>query len=113
MDLTSISVVQGGAAGLVALIVLMVLTGKLVTRSALEDARADRDARLAEARAEIAQWQAAARTTMETNSVQAGQIEQLMEVARTAEHLIRALPHVDPPHARQIVEVQQHVADEP
>ena len=63
-----------GAGTLVTLIVLMVLTGRLVTRRQLDDAHADRDA-----------WK---KVALE----QAPQITQMLEYARTADAVLRSLP---------------------
>lgn len=111
MDLTSVSWLPTSATGVVALVVFMILTGRLVPRSTIEDSRKDWNERLAEARAEATKWENAARLAQEANVVQADQIEQLMEVARTAEHLLLALPR--PPQQRMgtVVEVR-HALDE-
>jgi hypothetical protein len=83
---------QIGAGGLVALIVLMVLSGRLVTRRQLNELRADRDAQLADARAQRDTWQAVAeRETTLRISLQATNTESL-ELNRTAVRLLSALP---------------------
>lgn len=83
---------QAGAGGLVALIVLMILTGRLVARRQLVDLRADRDAQLTEVRAERDTWRAAAeREATERRALQATAAESL-ELSRTAVHLLTAMP---------------------
>lgn len=49
MDWTQIPIVQGGAVAVLFAVVWLVVRGLLVPRSTLEDVRADRDARVAEA----------------------------------------------------------------
>ncbi|MGI5274903.1 hypothetical protein ACQEUU_37620 [Nonomuraea sp. CA-218870] len=61
MEWTQIPVVQLGALGVLLAVLWLVFRGHLVPatlvpRSTLEDVRADRDARLAEANADAAEW---------------------------------------------------------
>lgn len=76
-----------------ALVCYLIFTGKLVPRTTLEDMKADRD-----------EWRTAALRKDEAIALQAGHIDQLMEVGRTAEHLIRALPPVEPAPRRELEE---------
>lgn len=112
MDLTSVSWLPTSATGALALVVFLILTGRLVPRSVVNDVRKDRDDRLAEARAEAAKWEQAARVAQETNAVQADQIDQLMEVARTTERLLLALPRPQS-RAGTVVEVRHALDDAP
>ncbi|MEU1421461.1 hypothetical protein [Kitasatospora sp. NPDC005751] len=91
-DLTSGLVVQGGAAAILSAVVMLILVGRLVPRSVLEDVRADRDAQLAELRAERDSWKAAHATSEEARHLDQDSVRELLEVARTTEHLMRALP---------------------
>jgi hypothetical protein len=94
MDWGSLPWANIGATGVLALVVLMILRGAIVPRSTLDDVRADRDARLEEKQREID----ALRKTMEdlgTAGVeQSMQITTLLEVARTAQHVLVSLPEV-------------------
>jgi hypothetical protein len=49
LDFTQIPIVQGGAVAVLLAVLWLVYSGRLVPRSTLEDVRADRDARIAEA----------------------------------------------------------------
>lgn len=94
MDLLGIRgavVVQGGAFGVLILVVLAIVTGRLVPRRSLEDVRADRDARLADEKARGDEWRAAAQAQDARNDVLTRQVEQLLETARTTNALIEGL----------------------
>lgn len=60
-----------GATGILAAVVFMILTGRLVPRKVLEDVRADRDARLAEA----AYWHTAFQTSQNQIDVLIGRAD--------------------------------------
>lgn len=77
-------IIQGGAATLLAVVVWLILTGRLVPRSVLEDVRRDRDVRVAEAREEAAEWQAAAKVSTE-------QMGTLLPEMQTHTMLLKAL----------------------
>ncbi|MFD4786606.1 hypothetical protein ACFWN1_05890 [Streptomyces sp. NPDC058459] len=81
-----------GAAALVGLIVLMVLTGRLVTRRQLDDVRADKDAQITAERDEKATWREAHRVSEEARREAQDQAGELLELARTAGHFYKALP---------------------
>ncbi len=85
------AIVQGGAAGILTFVVLAILVGRLVPRKSLEDVRADRDARIAEAKVRGDEWRAAALAQEERNDVQARQLELLLEANRTTNALIEGL----------------------
>lgn len=74
-----------GATGLLALVVIMVLTGRLVPRAVVEDLRADKDK-------QIEVWRAAYDKAMSAQEVQRDQISALLEAAKTTTHVIQALP---------------------
>lgn len=92
LEVTAVGALQGGAAGLVAVIVLLILRGRLVPRSVLDDVRADRDARLAELSAERDTWREAHKVSEEARHVAQDQVGELLELSRTADHLLRSLP---------------------
>lgn len=93
---------QGGAVGILAMVALMVFTGKLVARSVLEDVRKDRDDRLAEMKERLAEmrsinntWHEAYLKTEAARAETTGQVSQLLATGRIAEALLRSLPHPD------------------
>lgn len=81
-------IIQGGAATLLAVVVWLILTGRLVPRSVLDDVRRDRDVRVAEAREEAAEWQATAKVSAE-------QVSTLLPEMQTHTALLRALQPKD------------------
>lgn len=91
-ELAGLGVVQGGAAAIVSIVVLLILRGALVPRSVLTDVRADRDARIAEIAAERDSWRAAHGASEENRHAERETNLMLMEYARTADHILRALP---------------------
>ncbi|GIH91928.1 hypothetical protein ACFFMN_34025 [Planobispora siamensis] len=56
MEWAQIPVIQLGAVGVLFAVLWLVFTGRLVPRSTLDDVRADRDARIAEAAADADAW---------------------------------------------------------
>lgn len=82
---------QIGAGGLVVLVVLLVLTGRLVPRAVVRDLRADRDARVAEARQAAEQWQAAHQALAGAVGDLTAQVGELTSIGRTTERLLTAL----------------------
>lgn len=86
-----ISVAQGGAAAILALVVLFILLGRLVPRSVLEDVRKDRDARVAEILAERNTWRDAHRESEAARMEAQAQVGELLELSRTADHVLRSL----------------------
>ncbi|MBB4922292.1 hypothetical protein [Kitasatospora kifunensis] len=87
-----ISLLQGGAAGLVMLIVVLVLRGHLVPRTVLRDLRADRDLRIAEIMHERDTWRAAYETSEMGRHLAEEQCRELLELSRTATHFLTSLP---------------------
>ncbi|WP_416520022.1 hypothetical protein [Streptomyces achromogenes] len=83
--------VQGGAAALVTLIVLLILRGGLVSRAVLEDVRKDRDARVAELAAERDAWREAHRQSEAARIEAQNQVGELLELSRVADHVLRSL----------------------
>lgn len=89
----------GGAVAILSVFIYAILSGRLVPRSAVDDVRADRDARLAEVRRESDDWRSAWQASQETNKVLADQNKELLELSRTTHQLIKALP--GPPAAKE------------
>lgn len=79
---------------LIALVIVLFFTGRIVTRKQLQDLRDDRDARLREARAEAAAWQRAWETERDARRVQSAHIDELLDVGRATSKLLNALPSV-------------------
>jgi hypothetical protein len=80
-----VSITQGGAAAIVAPIVLLVLLGRLVSLRQLEALRKDKDEQIATWRA-TAEREAAARMEIQRQN------GELLELARTAGHVLTAFP---------------------
>jgi hypothetical protein len=85
MDYNALLTPSIGAGGLLAVVVFMVLTGKLVPRSQVDDLRADKDR-------QIDVWKAAYDKAMEGQDVQRAHITALMEANQTTTRVIQALP---------------------
>lgn len=85
MDYTALLTPSIGATGLLAVVVILVLTGRLVPKSTVEDLRADKDKQI-----EI--WRTAYETSMSAQEVQREHISALLEAAETTTHVIQALP---------------------
>ncbi|MET9445467.1 hypothetical protein [Streptomyces sp. NPDC006610] len=81
-EVFGINVVDGGAVGLLVLVFLFVLTGKLVPRKTHEDALADRD-----------NWRAAYLESEKARQVEHEQTGELLEMARLSGNILTALPH--------------------
>lgn len=81
MDLSSLPLLPTSAGALLGVVVLMVLRGYLIPRAVVDDVRADRD-----------MWKAAYENERARTGELSGQVTTLMEVARTAEHVMRSLP---------------------
>ncbi len=79
------------AAGILAMTVLGILRGWLVPRKVLEEARADREARLSDMRAQVDDWKAAFQAADARATVLAGQVGELLELARATDEFVRAL----------------------
>jgi hypothetical protein len=76
-----------GAAGLLVLVVLLILTGRLVPRSTLLDMREERDT-----------WRAAHTESEAARQAEREQVTELLELSRTAGHVLTSLPR-----AREVV----------
>lgn len=86
-----LSVQDISTVGTLLLVVMLILLGWLVPRKVVKDMRDDRDARLVEARTETANWQKAYQASDAARELQAGQLGQLMELAKTTDQFIRTL----------------------
>lgn len=98
-ELAGVGLVQGGAWGLVALIVLMVLRGTLVPRRTYDDMREERDT-----------WRAAHQVSEEARHEAQEHANELLELSRTAIPLLRALPSPPPVGEVQDAPVDQGLA---
>lgn len=78
--------------GLLLFVVLLVIVGLLVPRRTLNDVRADRDARVKELSEERDEWKAAFFAADKTSREAIGQAQALLEVSRTSETALRAIP---------------------
>lgn len=83
---------QLSAAAILAVVILLVLTGRLVPRRTLEDAREDRELRARELAAERDTWRVAAERECAARIELQGQMAELLELSRTAAHVLSALP---------------------
>jgi hypothetical protein len=84
-----ISVLQGGAAALLAIVILLILTGRLVPASYLKAMREDRDKAVAVANAETARWRRAYEFSEQARRLDAEHSGQLLRTTNTA---ISAIP---------------------
>lgn len=94
-ELAGLGIVQGGAAAVLGLVVMLILLGRLVPRSILEDLRADRDARITELAAERDTWKAAHQLSEEARHVAQDQVGELLELSRTSVHVLTSLPRTE------------------
>ena len=90
-ELLGVNVAQGGAAAILALVVLFILLGRLVPRSVLEDVRKDRDDRVAQIIAERDTWREAHQVSEKARQEAQAQAGELLELSRTADHVLRAI----------------------
>lgn len=87
-----ISITQGGAAAILAVLVLLILLGRLVPLRYLDALRKDKNEQLTEVRSERDNWRAAAEREATARMAAQEQLGELMELARTAGHVLGALP---------------------
>lgn len=85
MEWTALITPNLGAMGLLAVVVLMVLTGRLVPRQNMDDLRTDKDR-------QIDTWRAAYEAAVNVQNIQREQISALLEAAQTTTHVIQSLP---------------------
>lgn len=89
-----ISLLQGGAAAIVVLCVLLVLTGKLVWHKQLEQVRQDADKRVEQANAETSRWRKAYEYSEHARRIDAEHAGRLLEFAHVTSRIVSALPVV-------------------
>jgi hypothetical protein len=80
-EIFGIDPVQGGAAALLALVILLILTGRLIPRRTHEDVIADRN-----------NWRSAFLESEAARKVEHEQVEELLEMAKLGGHILAALP---------------------
>lgn len=85
MDWTAILTPSLGAAGLLSAVVIMILTGRLLPKSSVEERLADKDR-------QIETWHRAYERALEVQDLQRSHITELLEATRTTTHVIQALP---------------------
>ncbi|MFJ5217159.1 hypothetical protein ACIP98_20855 [Streptomyces sp. NPDC088354] len=100
-----------GPAGILALVVVFVIVGRLVPRRTVDDIRADRDAQLADARKERDTWRDVALASERARMEQQAQNAELLELSRTAVRVLTALPA--PPTSREEVTADAAVDTSP
>ncbi|MDG9701650.1 hypothetical protein [Streptomyces sp. DH37] len=76
---------QGGAVALLAIVFLMVLAGRLVPRSALQDMKEERDL-----------WREAHATSEKARQEEREQTAELLEIAKISGHVLTSLPRPAP-----------------
>jgi hypothetical protein len=91
-------VFQVSAGALVAIIVVLVLTGRLVPRRTVDDLRADRDARILAAKEQTELWKHAYELAVQSRRSADSHVDELMEAARAAVQVIEVLPNLSPAH---------------
>ncbi len=90
-ELLGVNVAQGGVVALVTLFVLFIYLGRLVPRSVVDDVRKDRDDRLQELVSERDSWREAFRESEAARVEAQSQVGELLELSRTADHVLRSL----------------------
>lgn len=80
-DVFGINIAQGGAVALLAVVVLMVLTGRLVPRRTYDDLREEKN-----------DWKATAQAAGDVIREQQRQLGETLEFGRTAGHVLTSLP---------------------
>ena len=91
----SLPLTQIGPSGVVILIVGMILWGRLIPKSTADQRMAETLLQLEQAKQDRDMWKAAYFSEARTTGQLAGQVNTLMEVGRTADHVIRSLPTVE------------------
>lgn len=92
MDITSLPLGQLSASAILAVFVLSILRGWLVPRRVMDDRLADARAENANLKEQVQLWQGIARDNGATATSAVRQSDQLLEVARTTDQVLRALP---------------------
>lgn len=92
IDWAALPVEGIGVVGIVVVVGYMVFRGVLVPRPIVQDLVKSRDDRIAELAAERDKWESVAGTAVDTLKEQGESLAELMELARTTDAFIRALP---------------------
>lgn len=90
--LENISVLQGGAAAIVAITVLLILTGKLRWHTQFKEVRMDAEKRVEQANAETARWRSAFEYSEQARRIDAEHAGKLLEFGYATNRVISALP---------------------
>lgn len=90
-ELLGLNVAQGGAVALIGFVALLIFRGNLVPRSVVDDVRKDRDDRLQSLVAERDAWREAYRVSETARMESQAQVGELLELSRTAEHVLRSI----------------------
>jgi hypothetical protein len=80
-----------GAGGLVAVFIILMLLGKIVPRSTVDDIRSDWGTRVGEKTTEAATWRSAWEKSEASRVEAADQVKELLELGRTMDHFIHSL----------------------
>lgn len=80
------------ASALLGLAVLLVFSGLLIPRWVVTQIKANADANTAQAQREADNWKAAYQAVATARELQSKQLDDLLELARTQDQFIRALP---------------------
>ncbi|MEW2393082.1 hypothetical protein AB0933_32450 [Streptomyces venezuelae] len=90
-ELMGINASDAGAAAIVVFVVLLIIVGRLVPRSVLEDVRKDRDDRLQALIGERDAWREAYRESESARIQSQAQVGELLELGHTATTVLRAI----------------------
>ena len=77
--------------GILALAIMLILTGRLVPRSTVDQIREDRDRALKLSEARGDEWKETAEAWQSTVQELTGQVGELLEHARTSNHVLKAI----------------------
>jgi len=86
------SVLQGGAAALLAIAVFLILTGRLVWHNQLKQVRQDCEKRVEQANDETARWRSAFEYSEQARRIDAEHAGKLLEFGYATNRVISALP---------------------
>jgi hypothetical protein len=94
MTLFGFSALQTSAGVLLALVIVLILTGRLVSRRQMLDRLSDRDVQIRALQRQSDMWQHAYETAMAAQRQTDSHVGVLMEAARTTTHVLNALPSI-------------------
>lgn len=92
MELSNLPVIPTSAGAFVGLIVVMILMGWLQPKRNVEKIEAAADRRVKQVESDRDMWKEAYRTEAAVSRELTSQVGSLLEVGRTADHVIRSLP---------------------